>query len=163
MRARAYRFSGGIRHPLRNGFTAYVVLAPATNFLFVTVAGGLTADRTRSGRRRLRQLDISIGCQAHTILPYAQTSFVCAQAAPLTEFYPPCDRHAHRRPSVHHIPSHVRDDARPPLFAGTGWPQNTTDLGFRKSRTLPDGLICRRATGNGCPLTATCNSASSTG
>ena len=31
MRTRAYRFSGGIRHPLRDGFTAYAVLSPATN------------------------------------------------------------------------------------------------------------------------------------
>ena len=29
MRARAYGLSGGIRHPLRNGFTAYAVLSPA--------------------------------------------------------------------------------------------------------------------------------------
>jgi len=29
--ARAYRLSGGIRHSLRNGFTAYAVLSPATN------------------------------------------------------------------------------------------------------------------------------------
>jgi hypothetical protein len=29
--ARAYRLSGGARHPLRNGFTAYAVLSPATN------------------------------------------------------------------------------------------------------------------------------------
>src|SRR5450755_649488 len=31
VRARAYRLSGGIRHPLRNGFTAYTVLSSATN------------------------------------------------------------------------------------------------------------------------------------
>ena len=31
VRARAYRFSGGIRHPLRDGFTAYALLSPATN------------------------------------------------------------------------------------------------------------------------------------
>src|ERR1700676_3157395 len=31
MRTRAYRFSGGIRHPLRDGFTAYAALSPATN------------------------------------------------------------------------------------------------------------------------------------
>ena len=31
MRARAYGLSGGIRHPLRNGFTAYAALSPATN------------------------------------------------------------------------------------------------------------------------------------
>jgi hypothetical protein len=29
--ARAYRLSGGTRHPLRDGFTAYAVLSPATN------------------------------------------------------------------------------------------------------------------------------------
>jgi hypothetical protein len=28
MRARAYRLSGGIRHPLRDGFTAYAELSP---------------------------------------------------------------------------------------------------------------------------------------
>jgi hypothetical protein len=31
MRARAYWLSGGIRHPLRNGFTAYAALSSATN------------------------------------------------------------------------------------------------------------------------------------
>ena len=31
MRARAYGLSGGIRHPLRNGFTAYAALSSATN------------------------------------------------------------------------------------------------------------------------------------
>jgi hypothetical protein len=31
MHTRAYRFSGGVRHPLRDGFTAYAVLSPATN------------------------------------------------------------------------------------------------------------------------------------
>ena len=30
MRARAYRLSGGTRHPLRNGFTAYAALSPVT-------------------------------------------------------------------------------------------------------------------------------------
>jgi hypothetical protein len=30
MRARAYRLSGGIRHPLRDGFTAYAALSPVT-------------------------------------------------------------------------------------------------------------------------------------
>jgi hypothetical protein len=31
VRARAYWLSGGIRHPLRNGFTAYAALSSATN------------------------------------------------------------------------------------------------------------------------------------
>jgi len=30
MRARAYRLSGGTRHPLRDGFTAYAALSPVT-------------------------------------------------------------------------------------------------------------------------------------
>ncbi len=39
MRTRAYRFSGGIRPSLRNGFTAYSALSPVTGFL-ATVARG---------------------------------------------------------------------------------------------------------------------------
>ena len=31
VRARAYGLGGGIRHPLRDGFTAYALLSPATN------------------------------------------------------------------------------------------------------------------------------------
>jgi hypothetical protein len=32
-RTRAYRFSGAIRHSLRNGLTAYAVLSPASEFV----------------------------------------------------------------------------------------------------------------------------------
>jgi hypothetical protein len=46
MRARAYRLSGGIRHPLRNGFTAYAELSPVI---------GLVCHRRR--RSYLRQLE----------------------------------------------------------------------------------------------------------
>ena len=34
---RAYRFSGGIRHSLRKGFTAYFVLAPVTGLLATVI------------------------------------------------------------------------------------------------------------------------------
>jgi hypothetical protein len=34
-----------LRHSLRNGFTAYTALSSASEFVFVTVAAGLTADR----------------------------------------------------------------------------------------------------------------------
>jgi hypothetical protein len=37
MRTRAYRAAESIRHSLRNGFTAYIVLSPA-NGLLATVA-----------------------------------------------------------------------------------------------------------------------------
>ena len=49
MRARAYRLSGGTRHPLRNGFTAYAALSPVI---------GLVCHRRR--RSPLRQLDASV-------------------------------------------------------------------------------------------------------
>src|SRR5437667_10154793 len=38
-RTRAYRAAETLRHPLRNGFTAYFVLSPVSG-LFATVAGG---------------------------------------------------------------------------------------------------------------------------
>ena len=60
-----------LRHSLRDGLTAYAKLAPATNSVLVTVADGLTAGSYRLVRLRLRRLDISNGCQAHTVLPYA--------------------------------------------------------------------------------------------
>jgi hypothetical protein len=76
MRARAYWLSGGIRHPLRNGFTAYAALSSATNS---------SCHRRRRIQRLLqpgrvwichRRLGTSNGCQDHTVLPYATTSFV---------------------------------------------------------------------------------------
>jgi hypothetical protein len=71
-RTRAYRFSGGIRHPLRNGFTAYAVLSPATNSSCHRRCR-LDGSSIRSDRCRHRQLDTSNGCQDHTVLPYAAT------------------------------------------------------------------------------------------
>jgi hypothetical protein len=54
---------------------------------------------------------------------------------------PPCDIHARRRSRVHHIPSRVRDDARPPLLPerdGAGF----TDvlIGLRNELFLRRGL-----------------------
>ena len=66
MRARAYRLSGDIRHPLRDGFTAYAVLSPATNSSCHRHLAEFTSAK----------LGTSNGCQDHTVLPYAQTSFV---------------------------------------------------------------------------------------
>jgi hypothetical protein len=55
---------------LRNGFTAYFVLSPATG-LFVTVAGVM--------RKHLANLTPASGRQDHTTSPYASASFVnCA-------------------------------------------------------------------------------------
>src|SRR5258708_9039122 len=45
--------------------------SPRRRIPFVTVASGLRLIETRLGRFRLRQLDISNGCQDHTTSPYA--------------------------------------------------------------------------------------------
>ena len=109
LRTRAYRSAETLRHSLRNGFTAYAVLTPATNSFFVTVADGLRFCQTRLGFENLRQLDISNGCQAHTVLPYAasrlrlimaspENSPVVCTLCPLTNRSPPCDHHT--RPTL---------------------------------------------------------------
>ena len=117
MRARAYGLSGGIRHPLRNGLTAYAVLSPATNSSCHRRRRILATVQTRSGLNGHRRLGTSNGCQDHTVLPYATTSFVlrgCNRSRGSTR---PATAMARRRSRVHHIPSRVRDDARPPLLS----------------------------------------------
>src|SRR5216684_855547 len=91
MRARAYGLSGGILHPLRNGFTAYAVLSPATNSSCHRRRRILAAARPGRVRVSHRRLGTSNGCQDHTVLPYAQTSFVLLALESLTRFNPPCD------------------------------------------------------------------------
>jgi hypothetical protein len=66
-----YRSTGNTRHSrTRMVLTAYSVLSPATNSSCHRHPR-IKADRTRSGRFRLRELDTSNGCQDHTALPYA--------------------------------------------------------------------------------------------
>ena len=90
--------------------------SPRRRIRLVTVAGGLKALRPRLGSQHLRRLDTSNGCQDHTVLPYAQTPVVlraCHRSRGSTR---PATAPARRRSRVHHIPSRVRDDARPPLL-----------------------------------------------
>ena len=90
--------------------------SPRRRIRLVTVVGGLKALRARLGSQHLRRLDTSNGCQDHTVLPYAQTSVVlrtCNRSRGSTR---PATATARRRSRVHHIPSRVRDDARPPLL-----------------------------------------------
>jgi hypothetical protein len=65
MRTRAYRFSGGIRPSLRNGFTAYFALSSVTGFL-ATVT-------TRIAPHRLAPAS---GRQNHTTSPSASAALV---------------------------------------------------------------------------------------
>src|SRR3954467_13989827 len=65
LRTRAYRAAEAIRHSLRNGFTAYIVLSPE-NGSFASVAGGKPpTDLTPAPRR-----------QDHTPSPYASAPSV---------------------------------------------------------------------------------------
>src|SRR6202171_3593854 len=68
-----------IRHSLRNGFTAYIALSPATNSscrrhrrINGFVAPGWADEN-------LRRLDTSNGCQDHAVLPYALAPSSCAR------------------------------------------------------------------------------------
>jgi len=66
---------GTLRHSLRNGFTAYAVLSPATNSSCHRRCR-LDGYSIRLNRFRHRQLGTSHGCRDHTVLPYASAPFV---------------------------------------------------------------------------------------
>src|SRR3981189_3067291 len=80
VRRNAHEHTGSaetLRHSPRNGFTAYIALSPATNsscHRHRRIKGFVTPGWAREN---LRRLDTSNGCQDHTVLPYAATSFVC--------------------------------------------------------------------------------------
>ena len=83
--------------------------------LFVTVISGLTVLENPVGFKNLRRLDISNGCQDHTVLPYASAPFVCVLLiAHRPKARPAITFHA-RRCRVHRIPSRVRDVRDTPL------------------------------------------------
>jgi hypothetical protein len=89
MRTRAYRFSGGIRHSLRNGFTTYSVLSSAIGFV-VTV----------TWRMIPQSLTPASGRQDHT------TSSSASHAV------------RQKRIRGHRIPSRACDDRETPLVSG---------------------------------------------
>ena len=125
-----------IRHSLRNGFTAYFVLFPATNS-FCHRRQRIKICLSPVGPTRLRWLDISHGCQNHTTSPYAapstatpigempvrsfseslETPVVCATLDRSRE-NPPCDHDRARRRCVHRIQPRVRDDRDTPSCRG---------------------------------------------
>jgi hypothetical protein len=67
--------AGARRHSLRNGLTAYAELSLETNS-FCLHRCRLDGGSIRLDPIRHRQLDISHGCQNHTVLPYAATSVI---------------------------------------------------------------------------------------
>jgi hypothetical protein len=56
-RTRAYRAAEAIRHSLRNGFTAYIVLSPENRAWLPPSPADSWLIRARSGRLTFRRLD----------------------------------------------------------------------------------------------------------
>jgi hypothetical protein len=116
---------GASRHSLRNGFTAYAALSPATNSSCHRRRriGGFA--KTRLGLQNLRRLDTSNGCQDHTVLPYAAARLRQEARRALAPFvWCAPDRSRETRPAIPGAPdaaastaSHpnVRDDGQRPL------------------------------------------------
>src|SRR5882757_8915404 len=104
VRARAYRAAENIRHPLRNGFTAYSVLSPENGSFASVVSGIAPANLTPAPRR-----------QDHTSSPYALMPFAIGTA------------------SVHRDPPHDRGDHDTPLLPGRDGDRCAPDLAFGKS------------------------------
>jgi hypothetical protein len=71
VRTRAYRAAEAIRHSLRNGFTAYIVLS---------LVNGLSCHH-RCAKVNRRNLTPATGRQDHTTSPYASATFVSATSA----------------------------------------------------------------------------------
>jgi hypothetical protein len=119
VRRNAHEHTGSaetLRHPPRNGFTAYAVLSPATN--------SSCHRRQRidgfaePGRARKTSADLAPATGVRT------TRFCRTRIAPFVlravvhSRKPPCEQIARRRCRVHHIPSRVRDDRDTPLLPG---------------------------------------------
>jgi hypothetical protein len=119
-----------LRHPPRNGFTTYSAL-PGDEFLFVTVASQID-DWSRPGWADAisARLDISNGCQDHTILPYALAPFVLRAVV--------CSRKTALR--THCAPDAAASTASPPAFVTIAKrPSCRERTGRAGSADLPDG------------------------
>ena len=109
-----------IRPSLRNGFTAYAVLSPATNSSCHRHRRIKVLRKPGWAYKNLRRLDTSNGCQDHTALPSA--AIVVRLRAVIAHWSkvnwrPALRSHPRaRRCRVHRIPSRVRDDREPPLL-----------------------------------------------
>ena len=78
------------RHSPRNGFTAYIVLSPATSSCCHRHPR-IKVLPARSGGLASANLAPARGCQNDTVLPYAKSADHPARRTPLTRFISPCD------------------------------------------------------------------------
>ncbi len=76
--------------------------SPWRRIPFASIAAGLMAQPIRLDRMRHRQLDISHGCQNHTVLPYASAPYVLRDVN-RSRVASPCGHLPRRRCRVHHI------------------------------------------------------------
>src|SRR5260370_21172909 len=142
-----------IRHSLRNGFTAYGALSPATNSSCHRHRriGGFS--RPGWADPNLRRFATSNGCQNPTFLPYAATrlrqkawpgfgAVRPARCRPLTENRPANNLRADAAASTASPPAFVTIAIRPSCRERTGR-TGSADLPDRLSGILPVGLFCR--------------------
>jgi hypothetical protein len=125
-----------LRHPPRNGFTAYIVLSSATNSSCHRRCR-LDGYSIRLDRGHHRQLDTSNGCRDHTVLPYASAPFV--RAPLLAHGKPPCEHlRADAAASTASPPTFVTTRDRPSCRERTGragsadLPDATSEIFFRE-------------------------------
>jgi hypothetical protein len=114
-RTRAYRAAVNIRHPLRNGFTAYGALSPGCRaFLPPSPPGNR---HLRPGRAFAPPKDLTPTSEASGPHVFAVRFDTARQHVPrpLTEFIPPCDPIARTMPPrpPHPIPTFGDDGQRP--------------------------------------------------
>jgi hypothetical protein len=130
-----------IRHSLRNGFTAYTVLSPATNSSChrrCRLDGDSNPVGSNSPPTAWHQQRVS-GPHGFAV----RFGVVRLARRLIAHGKPPCDNAARRRCRVHRIPSRVRDDRDTPLLPGKDGRAGSADLPDRLSGILPVGLFCR--------------------
>jgi hypothetical protein len=117
---RLYRTSRDSLFSLRNGFTAYALLSPATNS---------SCHRRRRIKLTSPPLDLApaTGVGTTRFCRTQPAPFVLRAGCSLTG-NPPCDHHARRRCRVHRIPSRVRDDGQRPSCRERTGRAGRTDL-----------------------------------
>jgi hypothetical protein len=110
-----------IRHSLRNGFTAYAVLSPATNSSCHRRSRIGGASQTRLGDFASASLTPATGARTTRFCRTRIAPFVLRTGSSLTDQkICPAITLARRRCRVHRIPSRVRDDSRSAPLAGKG-------------------------------------------
>jgi hypothetical protein len=134
-----------LRHPPRNGFTAYAVISSATNSSCHRRCR-LDGWSIRSDRSRHRQLDTSNGCRDHTVLPYASASFVLRAVVRSRETRPANISRADAAASTASHPA-FRDDHDTPLLPGkdgrihkADLPDGTSEMFLREGTGRPKSL-----------------------